>query len=59
MDLKSYENSGVAYFAKLPKLIQEQVIEHGIPIDSKPQMENFYQNILHSGPTIIPMNDEK
>ena len=52
-------SEGLAYFARLPGLIQGQVIEHGIPIDSKPAMQKFYQEILNSGPMVSKMDDER
>lgn len=58
MKPKEYRNEGLAYFSALPKLIQEEVVARGVPINSKPAMESLYNDILKSGPTVVGMDDE-
>lgn len=53
------EKEGVEYFSQLPGMIQDQIIEHGVPINSKSAMESFYNDILHSGPTVVGMEEEE
>lgn len=58
MKQKEYINEGVAYFSALPKLIQEEVVARGVPINSKSKMEKVYDDILKSGPNVVGMEDE-
>lgn len=59
LDSKNLKSKREAYdyFVQLPSMIQGQIIERGISIQSKKEMENLYQEILHSGPKIVGMDD--
>ena len=49
---------GLKYFSSLPSLIQNQVVENGITINSKPAMERFYHDILNSGHMVSGMDED-
>lgn len=52
-DINNLNASAQEYFNSLPPLIKEQIMQSGLELASKEELEGYYQNILRSGPNTV------
>lgn len=45
-NLEQLDNEAQQYFYSLPIIIQEEIIQSGVKLKSKQDIENCYQNII-------------
>ncbi len=50
-DLEKMDQSARAYFDSLPAVMQEQIMQCGVTMTTKDQLETYCQNTLASGGT--------